>query len=318
MAIAHIQMIYCISPSSGTDAGFNQAIAALPETVLVSQLGAGFTGLIPGLAAIINAIDQTRQDPDNVFISTDTTGDLDNAIWPGNRQDVDMRAGQSVNVNIRIPFSFSLNISLWDFDTISRNDLLGSFTIFEQSDTRAGTLARKAANPLENSAYYVLFEVQPGFVGAGEKVYTPIAVTKPMPVTKAKRYLWAIEWNNPFSNPDERRGVLLLSLVLLPEVDAGQFETFMETEEFPAVEHMLTRSIRFGPQYLLVDEGDGFAEAASSESGKLIFPALKSVLKEVEPLATYTVIDGFRCILGPASTAFGSPQTRPHQVEPNP
>jgi hypothetical protein len=103
-------------------------------------------------------MESARSDPDNVFITTDTSGDLDNSIWPPGNTTVDMQAGQSVAPGIMIPVSFSQNLSVWDEDSASGNDHLGSVTIFE-SERGAGEIAKLAKSEVESSYYYVTYRV---------------------------------------------------------------------------------------------------------------------------------------------------------------
>jgi hypothetical protein len=113
--------------------------------------------IISGLPEVIAAIDTARSDPDDLFITTDTAGNLDSAIWPGSRQTVDMQAGQSQTLLLDIPFSYAVNVSLWDED-VSANDLLGSITVRED-EAGTGELAKLAKSDVESSAYNVIYEV---------------------------------------------------------------------------------------------------------------------------------------------------------------
>ncbi len=91
---------------------------------------------------MVAAIDSARSDPDNLFVTTSTSGDLDDSIWPPGNETVDMQADQTQTPGVVVPVDFSQNISLWDHD-ISDNDLLGSITIFE-SEQGAGDIAKLA------------------------------------------------------------------------------------------------------------------------------------------------------------------------------
>ena len=64
------------------------------------------------------------------------------------------------------------------------------------------------------------------------------------------RYVWAVEWDNPF-NRENPRGMVLYDVALLPGVTEEEFATFLAEEGFAAVEGILTRAIRFKRQYLL-------------------------------------------------------------------
>jgi hypothetical protein len=156
MATATLKMLYCVQAATGTDSGVNNALAAaLPPAFLPGQLGAN-----PGVAIgnLLQAIDVARADPDDLYVTTGTAGGRDNAVWPGRGQNSVMRSGQSQPLNLQIPFAGSLNVSLWDYDSGSRDDLLGSVTILE-SDFGQGDLAKIAASPVEGSVYYVVYNV---------------------------------------------------------------------------------------------------------------------------------------------------------------
>jgi len=51
-----------------------------------------------------------------------------------------------------------MNISLWDYDSFSDDDLLGSVTILE-SEAGTGDVAKLASSVVEGSAYYVVYRV---------------------------------------------------------------------------------------------------------------------------------------------------------------
>jgi hypothetical protein len=64
------------------------------------------------------------------------------------------------------------------------------------------------------------------------------------------KYVWAVEWHNPFANQD-KRGMIFYDVTLRPGVTQEEFEKFVTDEGFPAVGGILTRAIRFEQQYLL-------------------------------------------------------------------
>jgi hypothetical protein len=158
-AHATIQQIYCLRHATGTDAGVVEGLAGLVPMKLLSELnGATLGDFVKGLPNVTAAIDSARADPDNLYITTTTSGDLDESIWPPGHETVDMRADQSQAPGISVPVEFSQNISLWDHD-VSRDDLLGSITILE-SERGAGQIAKLAKSEVESSYYYVTYEVQ--------------------------------------------------------------------------------------------------------------------------------------------------------------
>ena len=158
-ANATILNIWCLRQATGTDFGVNQALADLAPTLKLDELGGiPLEQFVRSLPGVIAAIDSARSDPDDLYVTTDTAGGLDNAVWPGSGQTVPMQAGQSVAPGIGISVDFSQNVSLWDFDTVSADDLLGSVTIFE-SEQGAGELAKLAKSDVESSYYYITYRV---------------------------------------------------------------------------------------------------------------------------------------------------------------
>jgi hypothetical protein len=70
-----------------------------------------------------------------------------------------MQQGQSQAPGLSVPIPFySQNISLWDYDVVSADDLLGSITMFEL-DRGLGPITKKAYSLVEFSCYYVTYEV---------------------------------------------------------------------------------------------------------------------------------------------------------------
>jgi hypothetical protein len=158
MATATIKMIFCVQQATGTDFAVNAAIAALPEKIVPGQFsGSRLLDAVRSLPGVISAIDTARADPDDLYVTANTEGVIDNAIWPGSGNTVDMQAGQSVTPEIAIDFSHSQNISLWDEDT-SGDDLLGSVTIME-TEQGQGEIAKLAKSSVEGSVYYVFYTV---------------------------------------------------------------------------------------------------------------------------------------------------------------
>ncbi|MFI7612854.1 hypothetical protein ACIBP6_16650 [Nonomuraea terrae] len=158
-ATATIQQIYCLRHATGTDLGVVQGLAGLVPVKLLSELEGGtLADFVKGLPNVTAAIDSARSDPDNLFITTSTSGDVEDSIWPPGHETVDMQADQSQAPGIDVPVEFSQNISLWDHDSASSNDLLGSITIFE-SEQGAGEIAKLAKSEVETSYYYVTYLV---------------------------------------------------------------------------------------------------------------------------------------------------------------
>jgi hypothetical protein len=149
-----IKAINCVSAATGVDGPVVNAIAALPESIpALDEIEASIRQAVRAVPGLIEAIDVARQDPDNLYLTSNPAGGLDNAVWPGNGQTCDMQAGQSVAPGLELAFQDSLNISLWDYDSASDDDLLGSIQV--SADDVGQDVLRKAASPVEGSIYYV-------------------------------------------------------------------------------------------------------------------------------------------------------------------
>ena len=62
--------------------------------------------------------------------------------------------------------------------------------------------------------------------------------------TEPLKYLWIVEWHNPFAQ-ENNRGLLFYRLTVLPGVKPEDFEAFVKNEAFPAVGKILTRAIQY-------------------------------------------------------------------------
>lgn len=159
-ATATILEIYCVKEASGTDLAVLYAVnTAL--TPLYTVLGGGFdiSSYVNSVPNLIASLESARSDPDELYVTTYTGGGLANSIWPpgGARQDISQ--GQSVmNPNIVVPFVYGVNISLWDYDSISSDDLLASIQIYE-TERSLGVLTKLGRSMVEGSAYYVRYRV---------------------------------------------------------------------------------------------------------------------------------------------------------------
>lgn len=159
MPTATVSMVYCVQQATGTDTAVNEAIAQLPEMLLPEQLtGISAIAAIRTLPGVIAAVDTARADPDDLYITTDTSGGRRNAVWPAPGSDVRMQAGQSATPDIALEFDHSQNVSLWDYDSASDDDLLGSVTMFAHESGR-GEIVKLAKSSVENAYYYVAYRV---------------------------------------------------------------------------------------------------------------------------------------------------------------
>jgi hypothetical protein len=157
MPTATIKMLKCIQAATGTDLGGNALSRILPPALIPGVDPLAAIGNAVGNA--IGAIDAARSDPDDLYVTVGTASGRDNAVWPGRGSNATIRSGQSQPVNISLPFSsYNLNVSLWDYDSGSGDDLLGSVTILA-AEQGQGDQVRLAASQVEGSAYYVVYSV---------------------------------------------------------------------------------------------------------------------------------------------------------------
>ncbi|MFL9901313.1 hypothetical protein PQR75_29895 [Paraburkholderia fungorum] len=153
MANVVIRTLYCIREATGTDMGVNIAIANLPGTLPAATGLGSIDAAVKAVPGLIAAIDGARGDPDDLYLTTSTERGLGNKVWPTDRETMPVGTGQSTAPNLALSFDGSLNVSLWDYDSGSRDDLLGSITV-EESEL-GNELLKKAASDVEGSIYYV-------------------------------------------------------------------------------------------------------------------------------------------------------------------
>lgn len=160
MPTATISTVFCFQPASGIDGPVNSAILNLVPNAfaLDDPLGRPTADVIKAMPGVLQAIDNARTDPDQLYITTDTAGGRANAIWPGPGAMQDMQAGQSNDVDLTLDFNHSLNLSLWEYDSGSADDLLGSVTLYA-SEQGSGDQVKKAYSTVEGSCYFVTYRV---------------------------------------------------------------------------------------------------------------------------------------------------------------
>jgi hypothetical protein len=160
-ATATILQVYCVKEASGTDLGPITAQLATALSGLWPVLTGGFqpSDAVRAVPGLIEMLDSVRTDPDDLYITTLTSGGLSNAIWPLGGTTMPMQQGQSQfpNISVPIPF-FGQNISLWDYDTSSADDLLASIPMFE-AERAMGVISKLGRSVIENSAYYITYRV---------------------------------------------------------------------------------------------------------------------------------------------------------------
>ncbi|SEP95094.1 hypothetical protein SAMN04487983_1002257 [Streptomyces sp. yr375] len=157
-ATATIFDVFCIHAATGTDAAANEAVGALAGKIPLGSLGTSLQGFVQSVPQAVAAIDAARGDPDDLYVTTSTQGDLSQAIWPGNGSTGSVASGQTQPLGVTVPVDFVQNLSLWDHDDVSADDLLGSIRI-EESERGEGPIAKLASSPVEGSVYYVTYQV---------------------------------------------------------------------------------------------------------------------------------------------------------------
>ncbi len=106
------------------------------------------------------------------------------------------------------------------------------------------------------------------------------------------KYVWAVEWENPFSQQDNK-GIVFYDVTLLPGVKEEDFLKFLAEEAFLAVKGIHTRAIHFTQQYLLrYSEKDG--------PDPLSMIQKKGVEEKLEPLCKHKVDKNFHIVMVPA------------------
>jgi hypothetical protein len=109
------------------------------------------------------------------------------------------------------------------------------------------------------------------------------------------KYVWAVEWHNPFANQN-KRGMVFYDITLLPGVTEEEFEKFIVDEGFPAVGGILTRAIRFEQQYLLRYSGKEGPDPLSSIQKEGVAEKLGSLCK-------HTTDKDFYVVMSPGTTS---------------
>lgn len=159
MANATIHEILCLTQATGVDGPAFTGLAGLAARFVPEEFGnVGLTDGIRALPQVVVAIDTVRDDPDDLFLTLGTQSDVGERAWPTDTETMPMRAGQSVAPQLSLSFGFSQNVSLFDFDSVSANDLLGSVTI-QANESGQGLIAKKAFSTVEGSVYYVIYSV---------------------------------------------------------------------------------------------------------------------------------------------------------------
>lgn len=157
MPTVNIQTLLCVRSASGIDGGVFEAFAQIPATFVPDEISAVIAS-IRALPGVVEAIDAARTDPDNIYMTTSTNEGRENAIWPPEGVEIEMLPDQSHEINLNLDFNFSQNISLFDHDTVSADDHLGSIMV-SADEAGMGPRVGKAASQVEGSVYFITYEV---------------------------------------------------------------------------------------------------------------------------------------------------------------
>jgi hypothetical protein len=106
------------------------------------------------------------------------------------------------------------------------------------------------------------------------------------------KYVWVVEWENPFSQQDNK-GIVFYDVTLLPGVKEEDFLKFLAEEAFLAVEGISTRAIRFAQQYLL-----RYSKREGPDPLNMI--QKEGVEEKLESLCKHTVDKNFHIVMVPA------------------
>jgi hypothetical protein len=103
-------------------------------------------------------------------------------------------------------------------------------------------------------------------------------------------YVWAVEWDNPFDQQNNR-GMVLHEVTLRTGVTEEHFLEFVTSEGFPAVDRISTRAIRYGHQYLLRRSTEQSADALGSIQDQGVAAKLKSLCTQGADTSFFVLAD---------------------------
>jgi len=132
----------------------------------------GVAAALEHAAAVISAIDEDRDDPDDLFLTLSTETDDDSAFWPAPNENTELaRVGTKVNLSgVYVPYILGLKrgeagkdvgVNFFDWDGSSRNDHLGQ-VVFHINDKGEGPLhTAMLGSKHGGSLYGVGYEIIP-------------------------------------------------------------------------------------------------------------------------------------------------------------
>lgn len=194
--------IMAIQPSSGTDSDVNQALAGMASNWAAAQgqsnkdvgtslagstdpktagLGAllmasggtleAMSGLFLSIDGVISAIDESRDDADDLYLALNTERGADGAFWPSPGESSELATkGTTVKmpgISGLVPYVLgllsddSISIQLFDWDGSSRDDHLGQVT-FSLEDAGLGPLNTMMISEKHGGVVYAIrYQVVP-------------------------------------------------------------------------------------------------------------------------------------------------------------
>ncbi|MBD2199636.1 MULTISPECIES: C2 domain-containing protein [Calothrix] len=129
-----------------------------PKAQLVGQaLEAGAT-VLKGIPGLVDAIGKAGNYPDELYMTFTNQPGIAKRFWPQPGKYYEIYAGQIVRFDeLRYPLTQSLDVSLWEYDSVSGDDQLGSFAI--DKETEIGTYVKTVTSASEASIYLVAYTV---------------------------------------------------------------------------------------------------------------------------------------------------------------
>lgn len=162
MSTLTIVSVKCIKPSSGIDGtalsifgaigGAIGGAAAVAGATVTGGLLIGATGVaaVGGASAgvtLINGLDHFFAGADDLYIKVNGS-----KVWPSGKYK-DINSQQTKDVEYSLPLNSQVTIQLWEYDTISSDDLLGYLTL--GSDHQSGNFTYLVQNRDEGSIYEI-------------------------------------------------------------------------------------------------------------------------------------------------------------------
>lgn len=153
MLTASIQQIRHV----GVDSGVFEAFGQLPAKIAPGEIEQ-LVRAVEALPGVIEAIEVARDDPDNLYLTNTTQPGRDESLWPGSGEVIEMRPRQSAAPDVSFDIDGSRNLSLWDYDTVSRDDHLGSVAI-DAIEAGQGAIGRLTSSQVEGSIYSIIYDI---------------------------------------------------------------------------------------------------------------------------------------------------------------